>query len=120
MIDWLTGLVLALVAAGTVVTVVLMARDEPAGDRTFVLLALAELAILAQAVVGLVLLARTEREVEGVVFASYLVGAAVALPVGAFWSLAERSRAGTAVLLVALLTVAALVVRLESLWSGGA
>jgi hypothetical protein len=49
---------------------------------------------------------------------SYLVGVALALPVGAFWSLAERSRAGTAVLAVAVFTVIALELRLDTIWSG--
>ena len=37
---------------------------------------------------------------------------------GAFWSLAERSRAGTGVLLVAAFTVVALEVRLDAIWNG--
>ncbi len=49
---------------------------------------------------------------------SYLVGIALALPVGAFWSLAERSRAGTAVLAVAVFTVIGLELRLHAIWGG--
>lgn len=111
-------LALTAVAAGSVI--VLLIRDRTAGDPTFAVLALAELALLVQLVAGLVALSGTEREVPGVTFVSYLVSIVLVLPIGAFWSLAERTRAGTAVLLVALLTVVALEVRLESLWSGGA
>jgi hypothetical protein len=37
-----------------------------------------------------------------------------------FWSLAERSRWGTGVLAVAVLTVMALQLRLETIWAGQA
>ncbi len=40
------------------------------------------------------------------------------VPVGAALALVERNRWGTGVLLVALLTVAAMQLRLDSLWSG--
>ncbi len=40
------------------------------------------------------------------------------LPIGAFWSLAERNRAGTAVLLLAILTVVGLELRLHAIWAG--
>ena len=52
-------------------------------------------------------------------FVSYLVGIVLALPIGALWSLAERTRSGTGVLVIAALTVLALEVRLADIWSGG-
>lgn len=116
--DWITGAVYVLGAIAVGWTLVLLIRDRVAQDGTFALLALAELALLVQLVVGCVLLAGTERDVEGVLFVSYLVGIVTALPIGAFWSLAERSRSGTGVLVVAALTVLALEVRLVDIWSG--
>ena len=116
---WLTFAVLALAGVAALVVLVLLARDEPAEDRTFVLLAAVELVLLVQAVAGGFALAGTTREVAGVTFVSYLVSILLALPIGVFWSLAERTRAGTAVLLVAVLTVVALEVRLVSIWSAG-
>lgn len=116
--DWITGAVYVLGAIAVGWTLVLLVRDRVAQDGTFALLALAELALLVQLVVGCVLLAGTERDVEGVLFVSYLVGIVTALPIGAFWSLAERSRSGTGVLVVAALTVLALEVRLVDIWSG--
>jgi hypothetical protein len=117
---WLTGAVVVLTLVAAVVLVVALVRDEPAQDRTFALLALTEVVLVVQLVVGCVLLAGTDRDVDGVLFVSYLVGVMLALPVGVFWSLAERTRAGTAVLLVAVLTVVALQLRLEVIWSGRA
>ncbi len=116
---WLFVLVLALSGLALVGTGVLLVRDRLAGDVFFALLAVLELALLLQVVLGLVQLAGTEREVAGVVFTSYLLTLPLVLPIGAFWSLAERSRAGTAVLLVAALTVAGLEVRLDSIWGAG-
>lgn len=117
--DLITAAVYVLGAITAVWTLVLVIRDEVAQDRTFGLLAVTEVVLLVQLVVGCVLLAGTERDVEGVLFVSYLVGVVLALPIGAFWSLAERSRSGTGVLVVAALTVLALEVRLVDIWAGG-
>ena len=103
-------LVLALVVA------VYVALDRPVDDPLLAGLAVVEVGFLAQLVIGVVRLAGTGRDVDGAVFVGYLVGALVVLPVGAVWSLAERSRAGTAVLAVAALTAAFLVVRLTQIW----
>jgi hypothetical protein len=116
--SWLLVATVVLCAVALVGQVVLVVRDEPAGDPMFGLLAIIELVLLVQAVVGSVALAGTSRDVSGVLFVSYLVGALCALPVGAFWSLAERTRAGTAVLMVATFTVVALELRLDSIWGG--
>lgn len=110
------GVVLVLTVVILVAVAVLLVRDETAGDPTFVLLGVTELVLLAQLVVGIVLLSSTDRDVSGVLFVSYLVGVALVLPIGAFWSLAERSRAGTVVLGAAAFTVMALEVRLWGIW----
>lgn len=114
---WVVALCCVLVGAVLVATVVLMVRDRPPEDPTFLLLAAAELVLLVQAGWGAVALARTDRDVDGITFVGYLLAVVVALPLGAFWSLAERTRAGTAVLLVAALTVLALELRLLSIWA---
>ncbi len=117
--EWITGGVYVLGGFIALWTIWLVIRDELAQDRTFALLGLAELVLLVQLVVGCVLLAGTDRDVSGVLFVSYLLGVALALPIGAFWSLAERTRSGTGVIVVAALTVLALEVRLVDIWNGG-
>lgn len=117
--DWITGAVYVLGVVVALWSLVLVIRDELAQDRTFALLVTAELVLLVQLVVGCILLAGTDRDVSGVLFVSYLVGIVLALPIGAFWSLAERTRSGTGVLVIAALTVLALEVRLADIWSGG-
>jgi len=112
------GAVLVLALVTLVAIGVLLVRNEPAGDPMFVLLAVVEVVLLVQLVVGVVLLSSTDRDVSGVLFVSYLVGVVLALPIGAFWSLAERSRAGTAVLGAAVFTAVALELRLWAIWGG--
>ena len=114
----LSGVILAMCALAAVVAVVHLARDHPVGDGMFVILGVLELAVVVELVWGIVAFSTTDRDVSGTLFFSYLVGICLAAPIGAFWSLAERSRGGTAVLLVAVLTVAALVARLWSIWNG--
>jgi hypothetical protein len=117
---WVLGTVLVLCGITAVVLAVHLVRDRAAEDGMFVLLGVTELVLLGQLAGGCIALGSTDRDVEGALFVSYLVGVALALPVGAFWSLAERTRAGTAIVLLAVLTVAALEVRLYAIWTGGA
>ncbi|MEJ7833714.1 MAG: hypothetical protein WKF79_12420 [Nocardioides sp.] len=116
--DWVMGVVLGLSVVACLGLVVLLVRDRLAGDVVFGFLAVLEVVLLVQLVLGAVALAGTSREVSGVLFVSYLVGVLLALPVGVFWSLAERTRAGTAVLLAAALTVIGLELRLDVIWGG--
>jgi len=113
-----SGVVLAVSALAAVLAAVHLVRDRPVEDGMYVVLAVLEVALLVQLVWGMVAFAHADHHVEGVLFFSYLVGICTAAPIGAFWSLAERSRGGTAVLLVAVLTVGALQARLWSIWHG--
>lgn len=117
MTGWLVT-VLLLTAVAAAWTVVMIVRDEsPPSDRFFVVLGVLLLALVVQLVAGLVALAATDRDVEGVTFVAYLLTVVLALPFGAALALVERSRWGTASLLVALATVAAMEVRLDALWA---
>lgn len=118
MSPWVLGAIFVLCGVTAVVLVVHLVRDRAAEDGMFLLLGVTEVLLLVQLVLGCIALAGTGRDVQGALFVSYLVGAALPLPIGAFWSLAERSRAGTAVVLLAVATVAALEVRLDAIWGG--
>jgi hypothetical protein len=99
------ALVLALVT-GVCVTL------DRSPDRVLVaLLAILELGLVVQAVVGIAQLVGGSGD-PGVTFVGYLLAVLVVLPLGLLWSLGERSRGATAVLIVALVTVAFLVLRL--------
>jgi hypothetical protein len=75
---------------------------------------------LVQLVVGLVLLPGADEDVNGVVFVLYLLGLVAVPPLAAWWARGEPSRAGTGVVIVAGLLVPFLLLRLDTLWGGGA
>ncbi|MFD1148803.1 hypothetical protein [Saccharothrix hoggarensis] len=114
--------VVALVAA--LWSLVLMIADRPITLATKPTLGLAavvvllEVGLLAQAVVGVVNVLGADRELDRATFVGYLIGAAVVLPLGAFWSLAERSRWGAGTLAVACLSVPVMILRLNQVWAG--
>jgi hypothetical protein len=116
--NWLEVLVYVIAGTAAFLAIVHLARNRPVEDGMFLLLGIAELLLLLQLVLGSVKLAQTDRDVTGTLFISYLIGVALVLPIGAFWSLAERNRAGTAVLLLAILTVVGLQLRLHAIWGG--
>ncbi|MEV5002296.1 hypothetical protein [Nocardioides sp. LML1-1-1.1] len=118
MTAWTYGVILAMAGVVAVVLVVDLVRDRSAQDAHFVGLGVLQLAALAQLVGGCVALARTERDIEGGVFVSYLVTVALIPVVAAFFSLAERSRVGTTILLLGVATVAGLELRLWDIWGG--
>jgi len=116
--------VLPLVAAGW--ATVKIVRDKPLllahrSDRVlFRFLVGIELLVIVQAVVGFVSLAVTDHQVHAVTFGAYLIGLTLLLPLGVWWSLGDRSRGGTAVLVVVTLTLAVMVLRLTQIWNGHA
>jgi uncharacterized membrane protein YozB (DUF420 family) len=114
----LTAVLAVLSLAFAAGTGVLALRDRAVGRRTLLAAAVVELGFVVQLVVGVVLLARTDRDVSGVLFVAYLVGAVLVLPVAVVWAQAERTRWGTTVLVVAGLVDAVLLARLQQIWGG--
>jgi len=100
-----------------VLLVVLIVRDRLPGRLTYGSLVLLELGLVAQLVVGLSMVLDDHRGVSVATYVAYLVGALVILPLAAGWAWAERTRNGTAVLLVAVLVIPVLFVRLHDIWS---
>jgi hypothetical protein len=114
-----TGLQIVLAAICAVVAVwlvVLIVLDHLPNDYLYAALALLEVGLVAQLVIGLVMVSGDHGGVNVAAYVGYLVGALVILPVGFLWSLGERTRAGTGVLLVAVVVVPVLFLRLHDLW----
>lgn len=112
-----TALIIAmLIAAG--LTLIPLVRDRPVGLPLIGGLVLIELGLLVLTVLGLLNLARTDRDVAGVTFVAYLVGSLLVLPIAGAWARAERSRWGSGVLLVACLVLPVLIVRMNQIWAG--
>lgn len=84
----------------------------------FYAVAVLELAVLAVLVGSSMALSQTSRDVDGVLFVSYLVTIVVIPPAAVLWGIAEKSRWGSGVVVVAMLTVAVLMVRVLGIWKG--
>jgi len=80
-------------------------------------LAVLEVALLVQAVVGAIALVGTDRPVNTVTFAGYLIASVLLLPAGMLWGIADRSRWGNGVIAIACFAVTIVVVRMLQVWS---
>jgi len=98
--------------------VVEIVRDRQPGNVTFAGLVVVEAGLVVQLVWGLARLFGEHEGVEVFTYVGYLIGALLLLPVGFVWSASEKSRSGTAVLLVAVLVVPFLLLRLHDIWAG--
>lgn len=97
--------------------IVEIVRDRQPGNVSFFTLVAIELGLVLQLIWGIV---RVIDDADGVsvgTYVGYLLGAVVLLPVGYLWSVSEKSRGGTAVLLVAVVVTPFLLLRLNDIWS---
>jgi hypothetical protein len=95
-----------------------MLRRQQFSNPLFYAVAVLEIALLALLVGGCIALAGTSRDVDGVLFVSYLVTLVAIPPAAVLWGIAEKSRWGTGVVVVAMLTVSVLCVRVLQIWEG--
>ncbi|MCL3819183.1 hypothetical protein [Aeromicrobium wangtongii] len=94
------------------------ATQRPFGNPLFYAVSVLEIVLIGLLVGGSIALGQTSRDVDGVVFISYLVTMVVIPPAAVLWGIAEKSRWGTGVVVVAMLTVAVLSIRLLGIWKG--
>jgi hypothetical protein len=92
--------------------------QRPFGNPLFYAVSVLEIVLLGLLVGGSIALAKTSRDVDGVLFISYLVTMVVIPPAAVLWGIAEKSRWGTGVVVVAMLSVAVLSIRLLGIWKG--
>ena len=114
-----TALVIAALVGAAWALVLVLANRLP-NTVTLGVLALLELGLLVQAVIGIVKLAGTDRDVSAATFVGYLLGSLLILPAAAFWALAERTRWGTSVLIVGCLVVPVMIARMNQIWNAHA
>ncbi|HEY0471575.1 MAG TPA: hypothetical protein VGD34_07905 [Kribbella sp.] len=117
MFEPLTWVLVALSLAAMVFAVVLAALDRRINWWVLGFAGAVEVALLAQLVVGIAQLVTTGRNVSGVLFIAYLVGALIVLPVGALWAMTESSRWGAGALAIACLVIPVLELRLHDIWT---
>ncbi|HET7477631.1 MAG TPA: hypothetical protein VFJ97_16615 [Dermatophilaceae bacterium] len=118
MTSWLTSAMLGGSAVLAAVAAWFTARNRPVNVWVLGVAALLELLFLVQLVVGVVALATQHQHVNAALFLAYLLGLVVVVPVAVAWALAERTRWGMGVLVVAGLSLLVLVARLQQLWGG--
>ncbi len=80
-------------------------------------LAILEAGLVVQLAIGLGRVFGEHGDLSVAAYVGYLVGSLLILPIGLVWSAGERTRAGTAVLLVAVLALPVLFLRLHDLWA---
>lgn len=115
----LTVVLVAVLALVAVYTAFLCIADRPMNDPLLYLAGAAQVALVAQLVVGIVDIGDADSHMSRPLFIAYLAGLVCVLPVAGFWAIAERtSRWGTGVLLVAALGLLVMVGRLVQLWNG--
>ncbi|MBC7593751.1 MAG: hypothetical protein H7288_07420 [Kineosporiaceae bacterium] len=94
------------------------ARNQLFGNPLFYAISVLEIVLVMLLIGGCIALAKTSRDVDGVLFVSYLVIVVFIPPAAVSWGIAEKSRWGTGVVVVAMLSIAVLSFRLLGIWQG--
>jgi Kef-type K+ transport system membrane component KefB len=97
--------------------VVLIVLDRLPGDLLYGALAVIEVGLVVQLVIGLVQVFGDHGDLNVAAYVGYLVGSLLVLPIAFAWSAGERTRSGTGVLLVGVVAVGCLFLRLHQLWA---
>ncbi|MEU7001683.1 hypothetical protein [Nonomuraea sp. NPDC046570] len=101
------------------VSLIVAIRDRAMGMILLSGFAVLELAVLVQAGLVIAAVVGGEGPADKVTLFGYLAGIAIIPPAGVFFGLAERSRWGSAILVVAGFAVAVMTGRLLQIWQGG-
>lgn len=97
---------------------VLTARNRAFSNGLFYAVAALEMLLVAQLIGGCIALAQTSRDIEGATFVAYLITVVIVPVFAVLWGVSDKSRWGTGVVVIGMVTVAALGLRLVDLWSG--
>ncbi|WP_433431562.1 hypothetical protein [Nonomuraea sp. CA-141351] len=103
----------------TLVSLIVAIRNRPMGMVLLVGFAVLEVAILVQAGFVIAAVAGGEGPEEKATLFGYVAGQVVIPPAGVFLALAERSRWGSAILVVAGFAIAVMTGRMLQIWQGG-
>jgi hypothetical protein len=112
----LSGAVIGACLIGALWAAVLAGIDRQIGNGVLVALAIAEVLVFVQLVVAVVEVISGKHPDSTVTFLAYAVGELVIMPIGLFWSLAEKSRSSTLVITVAGVAVAVMTARMFQMW----
>ncbi|MFI6321702.1 hypothetical protein ACIBG8_29495 [Nonomuraea sp. NPDC050556] len=101
------------------VSLIVAIRNRPMGMVLLVGFAVLEVVLLVQAGVTIAAAIDGEGPQDKAILYGYLAGMAIIPPAGVFLAMAERSRWGSAILVVAGFAVAVMTGRLLQIWQGG-
>jgi hypothetical protein len=118
-VPWLTVLVLGSAAVLGIVAVVYALTRRIVDDRILLVLAVLEIALLAQVFVGLGQGLQRTTDFEKPVFFAYLLTVPFIAPVAVFLALKEKTRSSMLVVLGSAFVVGVLVARLVQIWGAG-
>lgn len=116
MVAWLTVVVLVAALALGIVALVYALTRRGVDDRLLLVLAVLEIAVLAQVFVGLGLGLGRTTDFEKPVFFAYLLTVPFIAPVAVFLALKEKTRSSMLVVLGSAAVVGVLVGRLAQIW----
>ncbi|HLR94700.1 MAG TPA: hypothetical protein VK053_09255 [Jiangellaceae bacterium] len=116
MVDVIAMVCIGLNLALALWALVEVVRGKPLGPYHVIGVGVVEIAMLVQLVTAVVLVIAGHRPDDLAIFLTYLVITVLIPPIGLVWALAEKSRWGNAVLLVAALTGPVLIIRLGQMW----
>ena len=120
MIPALAYVVLLLAGIAVIWGIVTTIADKPPGKAQLLFAAGVWLVTLVQSVVAAIRLATGFRPQSPATLIGYLIGIVLLIPVAWFWANSERTRYSGLVLAVAALAVAAMTLRLLTLWTPAA
>ncbi len=118
MTDWIQAALTVLSLLLALLALVYVVLDRTADRWLVAAAAVVALGTVVAAIDGLVALIGTDRDVSGLTYVGYLIGLILVPPAATLWALGERSRGGTAVLIVAGLLIPFLLLRLDLIWTG--
>lgn len=116
-LSWLSVVVIVVCVVCGLVAAGYAVRDRILDDRLLLLLAVLEVLLLAQAVIGVVLGARTQRDYEAPVFYAYLLTVPFIAPLAAFVAIKDKSRWAMGVVVGAAFVVGIFIGRLNQIWT---
>ena len=108
-----------LCGVAALLVLVQVVRDRPVNKPIIAILGLIEAGLIVHLVLGIQWLTGDRPDIPALTYLGYLVASLAVLPLAWGWSWAERSRSGTAVLLVGLAVVPYLFIRLHEIATPG-
>lgn len=94
------------------------ARHTQFSNALFYAVAVLELALVALLIAASVTAIRTDHEMQAMLYFSYWFVTLIVAPAAVVWGVADKSRWGTGVVVVGMLTIGVLLVRLSQIWQG--